>query len=100
MKNFIIILISFLTLQVAAQSSMTTAQWQEDLRFLQTTVHKDYSFLFKKTTSEKFDNSVEDLYAEIPNLEEHEIVIGMAKIVASFKYGHTSLRFQPAHPLA
>ena len=80
-----------------AQLNLTAEQWREDLRFLQETVHKDYNFLFVKTTPETFNASVEDLYSNIPNLEEHEIIIGFAKLVSSFKYGHTVLgfRYQP-----
>ncbi len=83
----------FLVLGVSAQRNLTTEQWQEDLRFLQNTVHKDYSFLFKKITSEDFDAEVETLYNEIPNLQEHEIIVGFSRIVSSFKYGHTSFGF-------
>ena len=80
-----------------AQSKLTTQQWQEDLRFLQHTVHTDYSFLFKKTTKEAFDADVEALNKAIPNLQEHEVVVGLARLVSSFKYGHTVLgfRYQP-----
>lgn len=97
MQKLILLLMSCLVLQLAAQSNLTAKQWQDDLKFLQETVHKDYSFLFKKTTKEAFDLSVEKLYNEIPNLAEHQIVIGLAKLVSSFKYGHTVLgfRYQP-----
>ncbi len=94
MKNLILILVSCFILQAAAQSTLTTSQWQEDLKFLQETVHNKYSFLFKKTTAEDFDNTVNKLYNDIPNLEQHEIIIGLARIVSSFKYGHTALRFR------
>lgn len=97
MKNLLLILVSCFVLNVTAQSAMNANLWQEDLKFLQETVHNDYSFLFKKTTATAFDTSVEKLHLEIPNLQEHEIVIGLARLVASFKYGHTTLgfRYQP-----
>ena len=41
--------------------NLTAADWQADLRFLQQTVHKDYSFLFKKVTTTAFDAEVEKL---------------------------------------
>ncbi len=91
MKKLILLLVGCLALQATAQSSFTATQWQEDLRFLQHTVHKDYPFLFKKVTQEDFDAAVEDLYKEIPNLEPHEINVGFAKIIGLFKYGHTRL---------
>lgn len=74
-----------------AQTGLTAADWQSDLRFLQETVHKDYPFLFKKTTPEKFDAAVEQLYSDIPKLQEHEIEVGLARLVSSFEYGHTAL---------
>ncbi|MBT8287888.1 MAG: tetratricopeptide repeat protein [Flavobacteriaceae bacterium] len=92
-----------MTLNVSAQEVLSAKEWQEDLKFLQQTVHKDYSFLFKKTTKADFDTAVEKLYKEIPKLEQHEIIIGMAKLVSSFKYGHTVLGFRyspyPFHQL-
>jgi tetratricopeptide (TPR) repeat protein len=88
------LLISFFALQTSAQAILTTAQWQEDLRFLQNTVHTDYSFLFVKTTKEIFDSEIEILYKNIPNLEEHEIIVGMSRIIALFKYGHTDISFR------
>ncbi len=94
MKNLIFLLISCVVLQVTAQSTLTSSQWQEDLRFLQNTVHTDYSFLFVKTTKEVFNTEIETLYKNIPNLEEHEIIVGMSKIIALFKYGHTDISFR------
>jgi tetratricopeptide (TPR) repeat protein len=95
MKNFVLFLVcGLLSLQLTAQSVMSSKQWQDDLKFLQHTVHKDYSFLFKKTNASQFDAAVDKLYKEIPNLQNHEIVVGLARIVASFKYGHTVLGFR------
>ncbi len=97
MKRILLVLVSSFILQATAQTTLTTAQWQEDLKFLQHTVHDEYAFLFKKTTAEAFDAEVDKLYKDIPNLQEHEIVIGLARLVSSFKYGHTVLgfRYQP-----
>jgi tetratricopeptide (TPR) repeat protein len=94
MKKLIFLLTSLFILQTSAQTNLTADQWQEDLKFLQSTVHNDYSFLFKKTTVEDFDKAVGTLYKEIPNMQEHEIIVGLARIVSSFKYGHTALGFR------
>ena len=69
----------------------TAADWQSDLRFLQQTVHKDYSFLFKNIKATEFDAEVEKLYKAIPSMKEHEVLGGFARIVSSFKYGHTNI---------
>ena len=76
-----------------ATPEMTAGKWQEDLEFLRHTVHADYPFLFKKTTPEAFDAAVAGLHRDIPNMAPHEILVGLARIVASFGYGHTSLGY-------
>jgi tetratricopeptide (TPR) repeat protein len=68
---------------------LTAADWQTDLRFLQQTVHKDYAFLFKKVSADDFDAAVEKLYKSMPAMKENERIAGLARIVSSFKYGHT-----------
>jgi tetratricopeptide (TPR) repeat protein len=79
--------------QVPAQQKITSSQWQEDLRFLQQTVHNDYPFLFKKTTATAFDESVGAFYKAIPQMQDHEVLVGFAKIIGMFKYGHTRISF-------
>eukprot|EP00747_Dinoflagellata_sp_TGD_P188009 gnl/TRDRNA2_/TRDRNA2_46311_c0_seq1.p1 gnl/TRDRNA2_/TRDRNA2_46311_c0~~gnl/TRDRNA2_/TRDRNA2_46311_c0_seq1.p1 ORF type:complete len:549 (-),score=9.60 gnl/TRDRNA2_/TRDRNA2_46311_c0_seq1:43-1689(-) len=91
MKKLIFLFMSFLMFQVTAQSKFTAKQWQDDLKFLQQTVHKDYPFLFKKTTAEEFDKAVNMLHDQVPKLEEHEITVGLARIIGLFKYGHTRM---------
>lgn len=91
MKNILLILILFFFLPVRSQELATAEEWREDLKFLQENVHRDYSFLFKKTTIEEFDTKVDQLYSKIPEMQEHEIITGLARLVASFGYGHTEL---------
>lgn len=104
MKKLTLLLFNFLFLATTfAQSHLTATDWQADLRFLQKTVHEDYPFLFKKTTAEKFDAEVEKLHQSIPSLEPHEVVVGFARIVSLFQYGHTDISFRneqaPFHKL-
>ncbi|MBT8177614.1 MAG: tetratricopeptide repeat protein [Eudoraea sp.] len=87
------ILFVFLGSYLQAQQKFTAQQWQEDLRFLQTTIHQDYPFLFKKISAKDFDASVAALHDAIPNLEEHEIMVGLSRIVASIEYGHTVMGY-------
>lgn len=92
MKKLTFLSICFLFLfKVEAQTDLTAADWQADLRFLQQTVHKDYPFLFKKTTAEQFDAEVEKLHQAIPAMQPHEILAGFGRLVASFQYGHTDI---------
>ena len=88
------ILVCFLFLPILnLAQEVSTTQWQEDLEHLQNTIHQEYPFLFKKTTEEAFDRAVEELHQSIPTLEPHEIMVGMARLVASFGYGHTVLGY-------
>ncbi|MGB5652742.1 MAG: tetratricopeptide repeat protein [Robiginitalea sp.] len=72
---------------------LTAEQWQEDLDYLQKTIHNEYPFLFKKISASDFDGEVGDLRASIPELEDHEVMVGLARLVASFEYGHTVLGY-------
>ena len=49
MKNILIILSLVLCSQLWSQETLSKGQWQEDLRFIQNTIHEDYAFLFVKT---------------------------------------------------
>jgi tetratricopeptide (TPR) repeat protein len=76
---------------IIAQPDITPEQWQDDLRFLQRTVNSEYSHLFKKVSKEEWNNAVEKLYLEIPQIPKHEITVGIAEIISKFGYGHTAL---------
>ena len=93
MKNILFISLLLIASTFLAQEKLTPKQWQEDLRYLQKTIHKDYSHLFVKTTKQDFDNQVETLYNNIPNLKTHQIRVGLTRIVSQFKYGHTQIPY-------
>jgi len=76
-----------------AQEPISTKKWQEDLRYLQNTVHTKFPFLFKKVTKKDFDAEVEKLYTEIPSLKPDELPVAFARIVSLFEYGHTQIPF-------
>jgi hypothetical protein len=84
-------LLALITWSTYGQINQSTEQWHQDVQFLKETVHNDYSFLFKKISSTTFNKMVETLHRDIPNLAEHEILVGIAQLVSSFGYGHTSL---------
>lgn len=97
MKSFFLFLLCIaLVTSSCSQTNLTAADWQSDLRFLQQTVHKDYSPLFKNITAQQFDEEVTKLYKELPSMQEHERLAGIGRIVALFKYGHTSISWREA----
>ncbi|KAA3635485.1 MAG: hypothetical protein DWQ02_09840 [Bacteroidetes bacterium] len=96
MKNLtLLLLLLVFSFTSFAQVNQSAEKWQEDLQFLQHTVHKDYDFLFKKVSQRDFDAAVKNLYSEIPTMEEHEIIVGFSRIISMFGYGHTSLWLYP-----
>ncbi len=94
MKTIIYFIMFILVLPMNAQNKFSVKEWQDDLKFLQKTVHTDYPFLFKKTTADKFDLAVEEFHNAIPKMQDHEVMMGFARIVALFQYGHTRLGFR------
>ncbi|MGB5509187.1 tetratricopeptide repeat protein [Robiginitalea sp.] len=89
-----VLLFVFLMLGTFLQAQeLTSEQWQEDLDYLQKTIHDEYAFLFKKISASDFDGEVGALRAVIPELEDHEVMVGLARLVASFEYGHTVLGY-------
>lgn len=93
MKKILFILQLFLVFQLSAQETVSKKQWQQDIRFLQKTINEKYPFLFKKITSEEFNTAADKLYMEVPNLEQHEVIVGLSRLVSLFKYGHTYVPF-------
>jgi len=94
MKNYLFLPLLFLFALTQAQTKITVADWQSDLRFLQQTIHKDYPFLFHKITAAQFDAEVDKLYNAMPSMQEHERAAGLVRMVALLKYGHTALRWR------
>ncbi|MDJ0646219.1 MAG: tetratricopeptide repeat protein [Flavobacteriaceae bacterium] len=103
MKILLSLVTCLLFLQVPSQTTISSSEWQNDLKFLQETVHNDYPFLFKKVSQKDFDTAIEKFYTEIPKMQDHEVLIGFAKIIGLFKYGHTRVGFSegpvPLHRL-
>jgi len=94
MKHLALLFLLFTTsITLNGQESLTKQQWQEDLRFLEKTVNSEFPFLFKKVEKEHWNNEVEKFYASIPDLEDHEIKVGLTRMVSLFKYGHTQIPF-------
>ena len=78
---------------VIALQTPTAAQWQADLDYLQQRVHTDFPFLVKKIAQSDWDAQVAELRAAIPNLEAHEVKVGLTRMVSAFGYGHTQIPF-------
>ena len=93
MKKVLFILSLFLFFQLSAQQKLTAEQWKEDILFLKKIINDDYPFLFKKVTAKEFNEAADKLYNQVEDLEDHEIIVGMSRLISLFKYGHTYISF-------
>jgi len=72
-------------------SGLTVEQWQEDLDFLAKTVAEKHRHPFDRASRADFDQAVAALRERIPGLADHEVVVGMVKLVALLRDGHSRL---------
>ena len=92
MKVWITLILCATTFFVSAQyPQLSKEDWRADLKYLKELVNEDYAHLFHRITKEEFNASIAQLDKDIPNLAPHEIIVGMAKIIAQFKVGHTGM---------
>ncbi|MBV9774990.1 MAG: tetratricopeptide repeat protein [Gemmatimonadetes bacterium] len=92
------ILLAVLALPTGAHGqkrALTDAQWREDLRTLARELPKQHRSAFdplrSHTTRERFDSAVARLDGRIPSLTDHEVIVGLASLVAMLGDGHTRL---------
>ncbi len=90
----ILVLLFANLISVAAQNTapkLTAEQWQADVRFLGDELPKKHRNAFHRMKREDFEREVKTLHDRVPSLSEDEIVVGLMKIVAMIKDGHTNI---------
>jgi hypothetical protein len=88
-----------LALPLAAQirTEDSVRKWREDVEVLRREMPRVHANLFQTISRETFTRAVDELEASIPRRADHEIVVEIARIVASIGDGHTFMNFaQPA----
>jgi hypothetical protein len=79
------------TKKTDTQLQLTPEQWRQDLQYLAKELPRRHKNAFHTVSREQFERSVADLNARIPNLQPHEIVVELMRIVASIGDAHTEL---------
>lgn len=69
--------------------SQNKEKWREDLRFIAGEIPTRHKNAFHFTTRENFEKAVADLDAQIPSLDDSQILFGFAKIFAMIGDGHS-----------
>ena len=80
--------------RVAAQApppKLTPEQWQADVRFLGDELPRQHRNAYHRLKRADFEAAVKTLYERVPSLSEDEILVGLARLVAMVKDGHTSI---------
>ncbi|WP_143731870.1 hypothetical protein [Pontibacter lucknowensis] len=70
---------------------LSVAQWQQDIRALAEQMPKMHRSPYNKVSQQEFDSAVAVLHAQVPKLRDHEIVVGLTRLVAMIGDGHTRL---------
>jgi hypothetical protein len=78
---------------------LAALNWNADLTYLENELPKVHPNAFHATSRETFHSNVESLRARLPELEPHEVVVEMTRLVASIGDGHTRLTI-PLDPAA
>ncbi len=72
--------------------TLTPEQWRQDLAFLSLSISSKHPDPFHVISEESFRSRVDKLHESIPNLEDHEIIVEMAALVAMLQDGHTQFQ--------
>jgi tetratricopeptide (TPR) repeat protein len=91
-------LVSFFVNSAFAQTvapKLSVEQWQADVKFLGDELPKRHRNAFHRMDREEYEAAVKQLYDRVPQMSEDEILVGMMRIVAMIKDGHTNLVPRP-----
>ena len=86
----VLFFVSFVSAQNTAPK-LSVEQWQADVRFLGDELPKRHRNAFHRMKREDYEAAVKNLYDRVPQMTEDEIIVGMMKIVAMIKDGHTAI---------
>lgn len=96
--SFLILLIG-LTVSVAAGArALSEQQWRDDLQQLSSAIKEIHFKPFHNLSEADFDAAIGELEAQVPHMSDAEIIVGMAKIVAKLRDGHTRLHIPRLYP--
>jgi hypothetical protein len=89
---FLFVLFLFLTWNPGfSQNHLSAEKWQEDLRVMAEKLANNHRNAFHKISRESFEKAVANLEKKIPELQDHEVIVHLAKIAAMLGDGHTRL---------
>ena len=87
-----------LSMENAAARNIDDAAWREDITAAADHIVANHPAPFHNVSKEEFDHQVATLIAETPQLEDKDIALRLAAIVASLADGHSRLSLPREHP--
>ncbi len=79
------------TVHAEPVSAQWTQKWRQDIEFVRETLPEKHADLFHAMTPEAFNTALDQLSATVSVSEHHELVVGLAEVVAMVHDGHTRL---------
>ncbi len=90
-QTLVLHIIAMVMLSNASQAqTITKMQWKEDVIQLKTLLEEKHVNLYHQTAKEVFDKEFTRVLAMIDTLNDYEIILEIARLVALAKDGHTS----------
>jgi hypothetical protein len=97
---FLISVFSFVCLYLSAQTktsaTLTSAQWQEDVKYFQEQLIRRHKNAFHHVSKEEFDRDMEQLYNDLPSLKDYQVIVRLMQITAKIGDGHTGVHLPPS----
>jgi len=94
MKRYFLIsvILSFCLYAVGqTAASITSSNWQEDVRYFGEHLVKKHKNAFHHVSKEEFEKDVETLYKDVPSLQDYEVIVRLMQITAKVGDGHTAV---------
>jgi len=88
-------LVIALTTSEQHPTALTVDQWRSDLQYMAEQMPKKHKNLFHTMTPEAFHQAIDELDADIPHLNDDEIVVRLATIAAMPEDSHTDVLSLP-----
>lgn len=73
--------------------SLSKEAWREDLQYLARELPRRHKNAFHLVTREQFERAVAELDAQLPNLDNTKIALGLSRIAAMIGDGHTRVNW-------
>lgn len=83
-----------------AQRDVTTEEWREDLAYLVREMERRHADAFHTIDQLRLEAATAELDAQIPDLADHEVIVGMARLIALIGDAHTYVALPTDGPLA